>query len=114
MHAASVVSIDRFGHERCGLPSTPSGVSHDVLEPHELVCHSRKRVESHVDFALPGRGDFMMANFDLISERRQYLDDLRPKIHQSVRGHDGKVAALVSDLVSQVWVFLLARVPSSL
>src|SRR4030095_5053363 len=59
-------------------------------------------------------GDFMMANFDLISERRQYLDDLRPKIHQSVRGHDGKVAALVSDLVYQVWVFLLARVPSSL
>src|SRR5438045_1200195 len=102
MHAAAVVAVERLRHERRALVVLPRDVLHDVLEPHQLIGHRRERRELHPDLALPRARDLVMPDLDLDAALDERRHDRLTEIAELIRGRNGEVAFLVTDLVAEV------------
>src|SRR5262249_2595894 len=85
----------------------------DILVHLELVRHSSQCIESHVDFRLTSRRNFMVMHFHLNSDALERQDDFGSDILEVIHRGDGEVALFISRLVAQIWAFLFAGIPEA-
>ena len=71
-------------------------------------------VEAHVDLALTGGRDFVVAHLDLDADLLHLEADLGAQVHLRVLRLDREVAFLVADLVAEVRALVAAGVPDGL
>ena len=115
VHPRTVVTKQRFRHERRGLAGCVGDRLHDVLEEHDLVGGLGQRVEAVVDLGLAGGADLVVRALDLQAERVQLQDDLVAQVGEVVDRRHREVPTLVRRLVAEVAALLdPAGVPGGL
>ena len=104
-----------FGMNVAVLPCLRATFLTMYLNHMQLVGHrDAASVELHVDLALTGGGDLVVADLDLDARRLQREHHLRAEVRERVGRRDGEVALLVARLVAEVRALLAARVPRAL
>ena len=102
VHAGTVVTEQRLGHEGDGLAVLPRGVLDDVLEQQHIVGRGQQRVELVVDLGLSGGADLVVAALQDEARVLQVGGHLVAQVHIVVIRSDGEVAALGPHLVAAV------------
>ena len=114
VHARTVVSEERFGHQRGGLAVFASHVFDDVFVEHHIVGGAHQGVEAKVDFRLAGGSHFVVLAFDADAELFHHQAHFGADVLLGVPRGDRKITFLVSDFVTQIGQFLPSRVPNGL
>ena len=114
VHTGAVVAEDGFGHKGSRLGVRSGYVPNDVFVIHHIVGHLRKRRVLHVDLALASSANLVVMDLDRNAHSHQLQDDLRSDVLKRVGGRHREIAFLVAQLVTQIGIFLAARVPGPL
>ncbi len=113
VHAAAVVAEQRLRHECHALAVLIRHVADDVLVKHHVVRGLDQRIEALIDFALPGRGYFVVMALDVEAHLDHGLHHLRAKILVVIGGGNGEISFLETRPVAQI-VVLASGVPAAL
>ena len=105
VHAGTVVTDQRLGHEGRGLAVGVSHVVDHVLEFLNLIGLLDQGVELDADLVLAGVRHFVVVNFDFLTDGFQGVAHGSTDIVEAVDRRDREVAALQTRTVTQVAAF---------
>jgi len=111
VHAASGLTVQRFGHERRRLAVAVGRHLGHVSDHLGHVAGAQQRHHRRLDLALPWPAHLMMMVLDLDPHALQVHDHFGAQVVELVLGRDGVVAAVARD---QVAVTALLRAPVGL
>ena len=80
VHAGTVISENRLGHESGYLTVSVGDVFHHVFLDHHIIGHFGQGIVSHIDFSLPGRSYLMVMFFHHDAEVLQLLHALGTQV----------------------------------
>src|SRR2546426_12636163 len=107
MHAAAVVAEKRFGHEGGALALFLRNVANGVLEELQVVSGTDQRRVTEINFALAGRGNFMVMTLNLNPYLLEFGGNFTTKILQRIERRQRYVALFVSNVISLIAVPVL-------
>src|SRR5436190_1293074 len=83
-------------------PLATGYVLHNVFEPHQLICHLRKRSETHVDLTLARTRYFMVLAFDDNSDPLKFTHHLGTNILKGIGRWYWEITFFHARLIPQV------------
>ncbi len=111
VHAATVVTVDRLGHECGDLVVATSDVAHDVAVPLEFVSHGEHAIDSESDFTLASGSDLVVVDVCLDAHALKSCNHLGADVVEGIVGLNGEVSAFVTSFVAEVRTLITALVP---
>src|SRR3989344_2130640 len=102
VHAAAIISKQRFGHECDDFASVMRNITHDILELKNVVCLANKRIILDVNLGLSSSRNFMVLSFNFNARGLQRKCHLITNILLAINRRNWKITFLMSWSISSI------------